>query len=100
MRLIKIIYIYIYDKFVDCQSSAGIKICTNKLTDYINEGIVIDCTVDENDEVNPKTCPIDSGIKELAEYALENMSDKLNTYKHTFKKIDGKYYWYSSEIVK
>ena len=42
----------------------------------------------------------DSDVMDASLYALENMSDKLNTYKHTFKKIDGKYYWYSSEIVK
>lgn len=32
---------------------------------------------------------------------FENFNSELNTYKHTFKKAaDGKYYWYSSEIVK
>jgi hypothetical protein len=31
---------------------------------------------------------------------FDNNLDKFNTYKHTFKKAsDGKYYWYSSEIV-
>ena len=35
------------------------------------------------------------------DYIFKNMKEKLNTYKHTFKKSkDGKYYWYSSEIVK
>lgn len=34
------------------------------------------------------------------DYVFEKYLDKLNTYKHTFKKVDGKYYWVSSEIVK
>ena len=34
------------------------------------------------------------------DYIFDNYSDKLDTYKTTFKKADdGKYYWYSSEIV-
>lgn len=36
-----------------------------------------------------------------AKYIFENYSEYLDTYKHTFKKAEnGKYYWYSSEIVK
>lgn len=33
-------------------------------------------------------------------FIFENYSDKMNTYKHTFKKTNGNYYWRSSEIVK
>jgi hypothetical protein len=34
------------------------------------------------------------------DYLFENRKDKLNTYKHTFRKgNDGNYYWYSTELV-
>ena len=34
------------------------------------------------------------------DYIFNKYNDKLSTYKHTFKKVNGNYYWVSSEIVK
>ena len=34
------------------------------------------------------------------DYIFEKYDDKLTSYKHTFKKVNGNYYWVSSEIVK
>lgn len=39
-------------------------------------------------------------LEEYTNYIINNMSDKLRTYKVTFKKVDGKYYFVSSEIYK
>ena len=35
----------------------------------------------------------------VSKYIFDNMSDKLKTYKHIFKKVDGNYYWVSSQVV-
>lgn len=39
-------------------------------------------------------------IDDVEKYVLEKYSDKMTTYKHTFKKDEnGNYYWYSTEPV-
>ena len=43
-------------------------------------------------------CPVNEDS--LIDYVFSNYSDKLNTFKHTFKKVDGNYYYVSTEIVK
>lgn len=95
-------YIYIYDKAVYCWSSAGALGCHSLINHEIDFD-VIDCSQDE-DGNTISSCPLDEeypSLEELSEYAFNNLSDKLNTFKHTFKKgTDGKYYWYSSEMVK
>lgn len=91
-------YIYIYDKAVSCIGDIGVT-CNLLSDDWSVENAIIDCTPDETGEF--KTCPAENNEEKLAEYAINNLSDKLHTFKHTFKKAsDGNYYWVSSEIYK
>ena len=95
-------YIYIYDKAVICKNEGGMAYCV-KATDDDADDSILDCSSYGDNSVN-ETCPSkdseESYAKTLSEYAIKNYEKKLNTYKHTFKKIDGKYYWISSEIEK
>ena len=52
------------------------------------------------DEIKVTTTNGNDSYDVNADYIFEKYSDKLNTYKHTFKKVNGNYYWISSEIVK
>ena len=98
-------YIYIYDTATFCANGSGGADCSRAVdTDYTQ--YIVTCSVYEEDE-NSCSKLIGSEFesssiqKKLANYTLENLSDKLNNYKHTFKKYnDGNYYWISSEIVK
>ena len=56
-------------------------------------------TYNESDILKKIEITEDLNINDSTEY-FENNLDKFTTYKHIFKKAsDGKYYWYSSEIV-
>ena len=44
-------------------------------------------------DISQKSRDLPNGVK-------YKYNDKLNTYKHTFKKVNSNYYWVSSEIVK
>ena len=71
----------------EMMSEKGVLLTTDRSASA--DKVVKVITVDDNGEetVNHK------------EYFNDNL-DKFNTYKHIFKKAsDGKYYWYSSEIV-
>ena len=92
--------LYIYTYLVDCYTELQFTTC-NKEPNINSENPIFVCSAeDENNE----NCPSDlnySNNKELEEYAkytLENLTNSLNTYKHTFKKVDDKYYWQSSEL--
>lgn len=88
--------LYIYDKAVFCHHDSSIY-CYSAIDESSKDGISPIAWVSngpatpsnlKREDVNPK-------------YIIENMNDKLYTYKHTFKKADnGKYYWYSTEVVK
>ena len=82
--------IYIYEKAVICGGNSNYW-CNRTLADLSLDKAVLDCVSDN--------CPVELDIKKMAEYELENDSNNLNTYKHTFKKDkDDNYYWYSTEI--
>lgn len=88
--------IYIYDKAVSCTDEIG-GWCNKTVDDGATESAILDCTSDVTEGTNK--CSFGTDAKSMANYVLENLSDKLNTFKHTFKKSnDGKYYWVSSEI--
>lgn len=96
--------IYIYNKAVFCLSEAGSSECQKSISDTYNTDVVLDCNVDENGNLS-ESCPsvidinAEGFINRMADYTLENLSDELYTFKHTFKKYDdGNYYWVSSEI--
>lgn len=93
-------YIYIYDKAVYCTVDGGLSYCATAIDENIDNAI-LDCSSYGDNSIDEK-CPSkdseESYAKALSEYAIKNYEKKLNTYKHTFKKIDGKYYWISSEI--
>ncbi len=90
--------LYIYSKYVSCFAESGTT-CQSDLSSNTN---LFTCSVMEEASEN---CPSELNgsnykkeIAEYSKYALNNMNDKLTTYKHTFKKVDGKYYWQSSEL--
>ena len=83
--------VYVYEKVMLCYygQSFDSNGCTNSHGYFVK--ITDDSKIMSNNGEN-RTFNYD--------YIFENYSDKLNTYKTTFKKADdGKYYWYSSEIV-
>lgn len=108
--------LYIYDNAVICYIENGGG-CYNTIylnyTESSNDSSLFywnstDNVRDKNDK------KIDGGTKYLGKWneskrtydfnydlIFEDFASEINTYKHTFKKgVDGKYYWYSSEIVK
>lgn len=79
-------YVYIYDKAVFCTAGAGSFYFYNMMHDGLYSSTEEDSLL---------------SIEEKAEDILNNLSDKLDTFKHTFKKdSDGIYYWVSSEMLK
>lgn len=80
-------YLYIYDNAVVCYKYGDYPTCAKAIDDNEN---VFNCEEDGS-------CPEE--ISEVANYALEKISD-LNTFKHTFKKgTDNNYYYLSTEII-
>ena len=80
----------------------------NEKHEYMLDKVLIDCqddpTTAEQDIKKSDKCPFTGTMDtvtpdSVSKYIYENMSDKLRTYKHTFKKLDGNYYWVSSEVV-
>lgn len=88
--------VYIYDKVVKCGASfvcskngkpEGSYVSSRDLSYTGDKGFIHDAEFNKDDTID-------------YEYLLEKYGDIFNTYKTTFKKAsDGKYYWYSSEIV-
>ena len=90
--------LYIYTKYVSCFSESG----SSCQSDLSSNDVLFTCSAMTEASDN---CPSEyngsnyrKDITEYSKYALESLIDKLTTYKHTFKKIDGKYYWQSSEL--
>ncbi len=79
--------IYIYTEIANCYWSAGYSVC---FSDIADKDKLIEC----NDTSN---CFFDENNYE--EYIYDKFENKLQTYKHTFKKVNNDYYWYSTEIV-
>ena len=98
--------LYIYDKFVMCHLANGAECYKTSSYNLIvtaskqkeSEDVKYDSNIIKKDYNGVVEPVYDEYIN--YDYIFENYSDKLNTYKTTFKKADdGKYYWYSSEIV-
>jgi len=88
--------LYIYDKFV---------FVIEEWIEEPQQGIIgSKYNIYTNSEQNNKVAEIDMEpseiIDDVEKYVLEKYSDKMATYKHTFKKDEnGNYYWYSTEPV-
>lgn len=83
-----------------CQSSYPLPSLDNKISYFIYENG--DGVLDSNrKEIKDGKKYFESGdVPYNFDAMFEDFDSILNTYKHTFKKAsDGKYYWYSSEIV-
>ncbi len=82
-------FLYISNKFIVCDSDPQGSSCEKQLIglDAEDKNVIVQCL---NDEDSYK-CDID--------VALESYYSKLDTYKHTFKKVNGNYYWVKTELV-
>ena len=89
-------YIYIYDNYVKCSTETGWSGCVLAEDEVLGINSTVSCN--EDGQVDEK-CPIKGTVDEMSNYVLTNMQDKLKTYKHTFKKLDGNYFWVSSENI-
>jgi len=76
--------LYLYDNAVTCFRAEGSTYCY----DGFENKQIYTCRWSETDSCR---------AKELVNYIFNNLNDKLSTFKHTFKLIDNKYYWQSSE---
>ena len=88
-------YVYVYDKYVKCSTEAGWMGCVSSEDEVLGQESMVSCT----EGITSEKCPAQATWNNLVDYVLENMSDKLKTFKHTFKKQDGNYFWVSSEVV-
>jgi len=98
--------IYIYDMVVYCEGSSDRDYKANcyNVIDYRKDksnSLVYSCLQQNSLSYCENNVPNNVSYAELSNYLLNNMKDKLYTFKHTFKKgTDGNYYWVSSEISK
>lgn len=93
-------YIYIYDNAAFCTTNDMFYRCGAYIGETIENELMVcsKCTGTEceNDEV----CPTgqDYSLDDVANALLDKAPERLLTYKHTFKKQGGNYYWVSSEV--
>ena len=97
-------YVYIYDNAVICSTNDMSGYGCSKFVDSDEDVLTCDlCTENDSNCKHDDICPSktdDDYIELMADTLLEKYADKLATFKHTFKKVDGKYYLVSSEIEK
>lgn len=96
-------YIYIYDNAVVCSTNGAGYSCNKYIGDTESILNCDLCTENNSDCKHDDICPnrtSDDYEETMAEYMLDNESDKLATFKHTFKESNGKYYLISSEVEK
>lgn len=97
-------YIYIYDNATSCTSEGDRALCRSVVNDsMLTTDAVYMCLTDleGNTICDNEEGPGRDNFEKFSSYVLNNLSDELNTFKHTFKKAnDGNYYWISSEISK
>ena len=91
-------YVYLYDTAVTCTSEANSNYCNKTSDDRLYNTAVYKC--DGEDTSCAITDRGEGSDQKFAEYVINNLSDSLNKYKHTFKKVNNNYYWVSTEIVK
>ena len=97
-------YIYIYDKYI-CEDTLEAAMDMNGKNKFYTTAdktkqIEVDETLFKRGEYDYSETRIGyMGIDKSLEKFFKYYEDELNTYKHTFKKVeDGTYYWVSSEI--
>ena len=90
----------IYTNVVGCYSEAQAIDCRKGIDINSEEKLFICNSESEYNENCPESLDYSKGLSldEYSNYVLNNMSDKLRTYKITYKKVDGNYYFVSSEI--
>ena len=91
-------YIYIYDKAAYCSGNGMYNGCSK----YIDsDDVVVECDECTDSDCKKDTiCPGSNGsstLKNMAETIVDR-SDSLATFKHTFKQVNGEYYWISTEV--
>ncbi len=90
-----------YDKAIYLETDAGGNYIFNSVNNYDkNEAIFEFNDIYNGKKYNEVTLSTNGDIVLNEDYVFDKYADKLNTYKHTFKKVNGNYYWVSSEIVK
>ena len=91
-------YIYIYDNVAYCTGNGIYNGCMK----YIDsEDVIVECDECTDSDCKKDTiCPGANGSSTLKNMAdtIVDRSDNLATFKHTFKKQDGNYYWISTEV--
>lgn len=99
-------YVYIYDKMIEIGSGSDMYGVSYTLDNTYNDEY--QCfSVDYGEQRDYPLCPVtinesnsDNYNELLSSELFKQLNDKLNTFKHTFKKSsDGNYYWVSSEVV-
>lgn len=96
-------YIYIYDKAVKCETNQMAAYYCDKYLDDDSDNEIMRCDIcDGNDSSckNDALCPkeTDHRINKMGAALLTQDPDSLATFKHTFKQVDGEYYWISTEV--
>lgn len=82
-------YLYIYDKVIYCEGGFGSAAC---YYDVLPSPSELPNTIEECSEENEKDCEV--------EKAFNENKNGLITYKHTFKKANGNYYWVNTDFFK
>lgn len=99
--------IYIYDKMIAISTWSALNGVSYILDNTNYDDYECSSSADFQSDDTP-LCPVlinesnmDNYSELLSSKLFKQLSDKLNTFKHTFKKgSDGKFYWVSSEIYK
>ena len=109
--------VYIYTNYLWCDQAWGAYVCSALPEVASQKNAILFINYDETPYEEFKNRPeitctdsyeideetgetINNGGCEINyNYIFENYSDKINTYKHTFKKVGSKYYWVSSQIM-
>lgn len=103
--------VYIYDKFLYCledELSGYYPICGPKPEEYEVDTALLAIGLDDSGEIideakykNKELVEDNDGVLRVNyDYIFKQYDSQLDTYKHTFKIVDGNYYWVSSEVVK
>ena len=82
--------LYVYDKFVACYNNSVVNACYLDMNPKVLKNPIVNC--DEEESLTNNNCVIEK------DDSFSNIVDVLNIYKHTFKKVNGNYYWVKTEL--
>ncbi len=82
--------LYVYDKFVACYNNSVVNACYLDMNPKVLKNPIVNC--DEEESLTNNNCIIEK------DDSFSNIVDVLNIYKHTFKKVNGNYYWVKTEL--